>query len=96
MIEDEARIAASIDEPDCVGQFAGAHAKVVAQPQFAKLPDTGDEVAIVLSPMERTSPVLLEEKISGRFTDEAGEWFDVTPALSKTIAGAPPTGREAA
>ena len=58
-------------------------------PSASALPDTGDEVAIVLSPMERTNPVLLEEKISGRFTDEAGEWFDVTPALSKTIAGAP-------
>ena len=58
-------------------------------PSASALPDIGDEVAIVLSPMERTNPVLLEEKISGRFTDEAGEWFDVTPALSKTIAGAP-------
>src|SRR5439155_24596161 len=47
----------------------------------------------VLSPIERTNPVLLEEKISGRFTDEAGEWFDVTPALSKTIAGAPVINR---
>ncbi len=58
-------------------------------PSASALPDTGDEVAIVLSPIERTNAVLLEEKISGRFTDEAGEWFDVTPALSKTIAGAP-------
>jgi TonB family protein len=58
-------------------------------PSASALPDTGDEVAIVLSPIERTNPVVLEEKISGRFTDEAGEWFDVTPALSKTIAGAP-------
>ena len=32
---------------------------------------------------------MLEEKISGRFSDEAGEWFDVTPALPKTSAGAP-------
>jgi TonB family protein len=58
-------------------------------PSASALPDTGDAVAIVLSPIERTNPVLLEEKISARFTDEAGEWFDVTPALSKTIAGAP-------
>jgi TonB family protein len=58
-------------------------------PSASALPDIGNEVAIVLSPIERTNPVLLEEKISGRFTDEAGEWFDVTPALSKTIAGAP-------
>jgi len=58
-------------------------------PSASALPDTGDEVAIVLSPIERANPVLLEEKISARFTDEAGEWFDVTPALSKTIAGAP-------
>ena len=58
-------------------------------PSASALPDIGDSVAIVLSPRERTNPVLLEEKISGRFSDEAGEWFDVTPALSKTIAGAP-------
>src|SRR5437762_1673083 len=58
-------------------------------PSASALPDTGDAVAVVLSPIEPTNPVLLEEKISARFTDEAGEWFDVTPALSKTIAGAP-------
>jgi TonB family protein len=32
---------------------------------------------------------VLEEKINGRFSDEAGEWLDVTPALPKTTAGAP-------
>jgi TonB family protein len=58
-------------------------------PSASALPDTGDAIAVVLSPIERTNPVLLEEKISARFNDEAGEWFDVTPALSKTIAGAP-------
>jgi TonB family protein len=58
-------------------------------PSASALPNTGDEVAIVLSPIERTNPVLLQEKITARFTDEAGEWFDVTPALAKTIAGAP-------
>jgi TonB family protein len=58
-------------------------------PSASAQPETGDEVAIVLSPMERTNPVLLEEKVNARFADEAGEWFDVTPALSRTIAGAP-------
>jgi TonB family protein len=58
-------------------------------PSTSALPDTGDEVAIVLSPIERTNPVLLLEKISAHFSDEGGEWFDVTPVLSKTIAGAP-------
>src|SRR5439155_16361755 len=62
-------------------------------PSASALPETGDEVAIVLSPIEPTNPVLLEEKISSRFTDEAGEWFDVSPALSKTIAGAPVINR---
>jgi TonB family protein len=62
-------------------------------PSASALPNTGDDVAIILSPIERTNPILLEEKISGRFTDEAGEWFDVTPALSKTIAGAPVINR---
>jgi TonB family protein len=62
-------------------------------PSASALPDTGDEIAIILSPIEPTNPVLLEEKITARFTDEAGEWFDVTPALSKTIAGAPVINR---
>ena len=58
-------------------------------PSTSALPETGDAVAVVLSPIEPTNPLLLEEKITARFTDEAGEWFDVTPALSKPIAGAP-------
>src|SRR6266536_2348638 len=53
------------------------------------LPDIGGNVAVVLSPVERANSQVLEEKISGRFSDEAGEWFDVTPALPKTSAGAP-------
>src|SRR5437762_13178223 len=52
------------------------------------LPDIGGNVAVVLSPVERANSQVLEEKISGRFSDEAGEWFDVTPALPKTSAGA--------
>src|SRR6266480_1521305 len=53
------------------------------------LPDIGGNVTVVLSPVERAKSEVLEEKISGRFSDEAGEWFDVTPALPKTSAGAP-------
>jgi TonB family protein len=53
------------------------------------LPDIGGNVAVVLSPIERANSVMLEEKISGRFSDEGGQWFDVTPALPKTSAGAP-------
>jgi TonB family protein len=53
------------------------------------LPDIGDNVAVVLSPVERANSEVLEEKISGRFSDEAGEWFDLTPVLPKTSAGAP-------
>src|SRR5206468_7115755 len=48
----------------------GSHALPFLVPSASALPDTGDEVAIVLSPIERTNPVLLEEKIIGRFTDE--------------------------
>src|SRR5207249_8794641 len=44
---------------------------------------------VVLSPVARTSSVVLEETINGRSSDEAGEWLDVTPALPKTSAGAP-------
>src|SRR6476620_10168151 len=52
-------------------------------PSATALPDIGGTVAVVLSPLERANSVVLEEKISGRFSDEAGEWFDVTPALRK-------------
>jgi len=62
-------------------------------PSASALPDTGDEVAIVLSPIEPTNPVVLEEKISVRFADEAGERFEVAPPLSRSIAGAPVINR---
>src|SRR6476469_1753116 len=58
-------------------------------PSATALPDIGGTVAVVLSPLERATSVVLEEKISGRLSDEAGEWFDATPALPKTSAGAP-------
>src|SRR6266850_936541 len=58
-------------------------------PSATALPDIGGTVAVVLSPLERPNSVVLEEKINGRFSDEAGEWFDATPALPKTSAGAP-------
>jgi TonB family protein len=58
-------------------------------PSATALPDIGGTVAVVLSPLERANSVVLEEKISGRFSDEAGEWLDATPALPKTSAGAP-------
>jgi TonB family protein len=58
-------------------------------PTATTLPDIGGTVAVVLSPIERANSVVLEEKISGRFSDEAGEWFDATPTLPKTSVGAP-------
>jgi TonB family protein len=58
-------------------------------PSATALPDIGGTVAVVFSPLERANSVVLEEKINGRFSDEAGEWFDATPALPKTSAGAP-------
>jgi TonB family protein len=58
-------------------------------PSARALPDIGGNVAVVLSPVERANAAVLEEKINGRFSDEAGEWLDVTPALPKTTAGAP-------
>ena len=53
------------------------------------LPDIGGDVAVVLSPIERANSVVLAEKITGRFSDEGGEWCDATPALPKTSVGAP-------
>jgi TonB family protein len=58
-------------------------------PSATALPDIGGSVAVVLSPLERANSIVLEEKISGRFSDEAGEWFDAIPALPKTSVGAP-------
>src|SRR5438105_6795907 len=58
-------------------------------PSSTAPPDIGGTVAVVFSPLERANSVVLQEKISGRFSDEAGEWFDATPALPKTSAGAP-------
>ena len=58
-------------------------------PSATALPDIGGDVAVILSPVERANSAVLQEKISGHFSDDAGEWFDVTPALSKTSAGAP-------
>src|SRR3979411_2106820 len=45
-------------------------------PSATALPDIGGTVAVVLSPLERANSIVLEEKISGRFSDEAGEWFN--------------------
>src|SRR5438093_12435914 len=53
------------------------------------LPDIGGNVAVVIMQLERANTGVLEEKISGRFSDEAGEWFDLAPVLPKTSAGAP-------
>jgi TonB family protein len=53
------------------------------------LPEVGGEVAVVLGPVDHTNSVVLEEKITGRFSDEAGEWCDATPTLPRTSAGAP-------
>src|SRR5437773_6699648 len=41
-------------------------------PSARALPDIGGNVAVVLSPVERAKSVVLEEKITGRFSDEAG------------------------
>jgi TonB family protein len=53
------------------------------------LPDVGAIVGVVLSPVERATSTVLEEKITARFSDEAGEWLDITPALPRTSTGAP-------
>jgi TonB family protein len=58
-------------------------------PSASALPEIGGEVAVVLSPIQQAGSVLLEEKITGRFSDEAGDWLDATPALPKTSGGAP-------
>jgi TonB family protein len=62
-------------------------------PSSNAIPEVGGDVAVVLSPVERAQQLVLEEKINAHFTDQAGEWFDVTPALPKTATGAPVINR---
>src|SRR6266404_6383 len=62
-------------------------------PSSSAIPEIGGDVAVVLSPVERARQLVLEEKINAHFTDQAGEWFDVTPALPKTARGAPVLNR---
>jgi TonB family protein len=62
-------------------------------PSSSAIPEIGGDVAVVLSPVERARQLVLEEKINAHFTDQAGEWFDVTPALPKTATGAPVVNR---
>ena len=62
-------------------------------PSSSAIPEIGGDVAVVLSPVERASQPVLEEKINAHFADQAGEWFDVTPALPKAATGAPVINR---
>jgi len=62
-------------------------------PSSSAIPEVGGDVAVVLSPVDRSSQLVLEEKINAHFTDQVGEWFDVTPALPKTATGAPVVNR---
>src|SRR2546421_115522 len=61
---------------------------------FAEVAQSIRPAVIIVSVFDETghlsaNGVVLDENISGRFSDEAGEWFDATPALPKTSAGAP-------
>jgi TonB family protein len=62
-------------------------------PSSSAIPEIGGDVAVVLSPVERVGALALEEKINAHFTDQAGEWFDVAPAIPKTATGAPVVNR---
>src|SRR5256885_8605802 len=53
------------------------------------LPDIGGTVAVVLSPLERRNPLVLEGKISGRLSHEAGGWVEPDTPPPQTSAGAP-------
>ncbi|MDQ2868786.1 MAG: TonB family protein [Verrucomicrobiota bacterium] len=53
------------------------------------LPEIGEHVAVVLSPVERTKTPTLQETVTARLRDAAGDWIDVTPALPRNAAGAP-------
>jgi TonB family protein len=68
---------------------ADAHGVRFLTPNADSLPDIGGIVAAVVSPVERARALVVETKISGRFSDQAGEWFDVSPTLPKTTLGAP-------
>lgn len=49
----------------------------------------GDQVAIILSPVERAKELLEEARITAQFTDASGDWFETSPALSPNALGAP-------
>jgi TonB family protein len=68
---------------------ADAHHVPFLTPSASSLPEIGGSVAVVLSPVERSRPQVVETRISGRFSDQAGEWFDISPALPNTTLGAP-------
>ena len=69
-----------------------AHVSFIT-PSLSAIPEIGGDVAVILSPVERVSQLVLEEKINAHFTDHAGGWFDVIPALPRTAAGAPVVNR---
>ena len=58
-------------------------------PSATSLPEIGGDIAVVLSPVERAKSLVVEAKITAHFSDEGGEWFDVSPALAKDTLGAP-------
>ena len=62
-------------------------------PSSSAVPEIGGDVAVVLSPVERTRTLVLEEKINAHFTDQGGEWFDVAPSIPTTATGAPVVNR---
>ncbi|HEY2104104.1 MAG TPA: TonB family protein [Chthoniobacterales bacterium] len=68
---------------------ADAHGVPFLTPSASSLPDIGGSVAVVLSPVERSRTMFMEGKISGRYNDQAGEWFDFSPTLPNTTVGAP-------
>src|SRR5438477_6033145 len=69
-----------------------AHVSFIT-PSLSAIPEIGGDVAVILSPVERVPRLVVEEKINAHFTDQAGGWFDVTPALPRTAAGAPVVNR---
>lgn len=80
---------AQIPEQNLILLKADAHRVPFLTPSANSQPDIGGSVAVVLSPVERSRALVIGTRISGRFSDQGGEWFDVSPALLNTTLGAP-------
>lgn len=74
---------------ECVLMKADAQNVPYLTPAAANGLAAGDRLAAILSPVERGKNLAQEITATARFSDSLGEWFDASPSLAKSMAGAP-------